>query len=132
MLGCSPSENGPFVRRSLLVLGVYVTVTAAVALGFIAKVIPGPLTIPAALLPIVPAAFFPFVLLDKLRDMDELQRKIQYEAMAFAFAMAALLTLSFGFLQEFANFPDVNWVWVWPVMGFLWMIGIVLDRRRYA
>jgi hypothetical protein len=130
--GCTPSQKRAFVVRWLGALGVYVAVTAAVAFGFVNKLIPGALTIPAALLPIVPAAFFPFIMLDRLRRMDELQRKIQFEAIAFAFTMAALLTLSFGFLQGFANFPDVNWVWVWPVMGLLWVIGVLLGRRRYA
>jgi len=118
--------------RAAVVVAAYAAVTAAVGFAFVYKLVPGPLTIPAALLPIVPAAFFPFLLLDRLRACDELQRKIQFEAMAFAFAMAALLTLSFGFLQFFANFPDVNWVWVWPVMGLMWIIGMVIGRRRYA
>ncbi len=118
--------------RALAVAGAYVAVTGAVTFAFIDKFIPALLTIPAALLPIVPAAFFPFILLDRIRACDELQLKIQFEAIAFAFAMAALLTLSYGFLQGFANFPDVNWVWVWPVMGLMWMIGVLLGRRRYA
>jgi hypothetical protein len=132
MLECSSSENRAFMLRGMVVGAAYIAVTVAVGFAFGYKVIPAALTIPAALLPIVPAAYFPFILLDKLRAMDELQRKIQYEAMVFAFAMAALLTLAFGFLQFFANFPDVNWVWVWPVMGVMWIIGIVLGRRRYA
>lgn len=132
MLECSPSGKRAFVSRALAVLAAYVAVTGLVAFAFVEKVIPAPLMVPAALLPIVPAAFFPFILLDRIRACDELQRKIQYEAMAFAFAMAALLTLSYGFLQVFANFPDVNWVWVWPVMGLMWIIGVLLGRRRYA
>jgi hypothetical protein len=132
MLECSPSGTRAFILRALAVAGAYVAVTSAVAFAFIEKCIPAPLTIPAALLPIVPAAFFPFILLDRIRACDELQRKIQFEAIAFAFAMAALLTLSYGFLQAFANFPDVNWVWVWPVMGLMWAIGVLIGRRRYA
>jgi hypothetical protein len=132
MLECTPSRKRDFMLRGMAVLAVYLALTAAVAFGVIEKMIPGPLTIPAALLPIVPAAFFPFMLLERMRACDELQRKIQFEAMAFAFAITALLTLSFGFLQVFANFPDVNWVWVWPLMAFMWLIGVLLGRRRYA
>jgi hypothetical protein len=132
MLASSSSEKRAFMLRAMAVGAAYVAVIFAVAFAFGYNVIPGPLKIPAALLPIVPAAYFPFILLGKLRAMDELQRKIQYEAMVFAFAMTALLTLAFGFLQFFASVPDVNWVWVWPLMGVMWMAGIVLGRRRYA
>src|SRR5215813_13947709 len=73
-----------------------------------------------ALLPMVPALFFPFAVLNRLREMDELQRKIQLEALAFGFATAAVLTLSYGFLQN-AGLPDLSWVWVWPVMSACWI-----------
>jgi hypothetical protein len=132
MLVCSPSEKRATLLKGAIALAVYAAVTAAVGFAFVANAIPRELTIPAALLPIVPAAFFPFILIERLRGCDELQRKIQLEAMAFAFAMAALLTLSFGFLQLFANFPAINWVWVWPLMGLLWIIGMVIGRRRYS
>jgi len=64
-------------------------------------------------------------------QMDELQRKIQLEAMAFAFALTAVLSLAYGFLELFANFPEVNWVWVWPLLGACQAAGIVMGRRRY-
>jgi hypothetical protein len=128
MLAC---ESPTFMRRALLALGAYGATAVAIGAAFIFKVVPGPLTVPAALLPIIPAAFLPFSLLEKLRAMDELQRRIQFEAMAFAFAATAVISLSIGFLQGFAQVPEINWVWVWPLLGCCQIVGIVLGKRRY-
>ena len=69
--------------------------------------------------------FIPF-----FRELDELQRRIQLEGLAFGFTATAVLTLSYGFLQN-AGLPQVNWVWVWPVMGACWSLGLAIARRRY-
>jgi hypothetical protein len=62
--------------------------------------------------------------------MDELQRRIQLESLAFGFAAAAIATFTYGFLQN-AGLPEVSWVWVWPVMAVCWMVGQLVARRRY-
>jgi hypothetical protein len=129
MLACD--GRAAFLRRTLLLGAGYAATVIAVAAAFAFKLVPPPLTVPVALLPLIPAAFIPFAMLDKLRSMDELQRKIQLEAMAFAFALTAVLSLAYGFLQLFANFPEANWVWVWPLLGAAQVAGIVMGRRRY-
>jgi hypothetical protein len=129
MLACD--ARSALLRRTLLLGAVYCATVIAVAAAFAYKLVPAPLAIPVALLPLVPAAFIPLVMLEKIRAMDELQRKIQLEAMAFAFALTAVLSLAYGFLELFANFPEVNWVWVWPLLGACQAAGIVMGRRRY-
>ena len=54
----------------------------------------------------------------------------QLESLAFGFAGAAALTLTYGFLQN-AGLPEVSWIWVWPVMAVCWIIGSLIARRRY-
>lgn len=83
-----------------------------------------------ALAPMVPGGLVCWVVLRQLRRIDELQRRVQFEAMAFAFAGTALLTLGYGFLQM-VGFPSVPLLVVWPVMGLLWMVGVLLSARRY-
>lgn len=83
-----------------------------------------------ALLPMVPALFVPMAVVSFFREMDELQKKIQLEALAFAFATTAVLTLSYGFLQN-AGLPELSWIWVWPVMAGCWIVGTIGARRRY-
>ena len=84
-----------------------------------------------ALLPVVPGAIVVIVALRFLSRLDELQRKIQGEALAFGFGATAILTFSYGSLQN-VGFPDLSWTWIWPLMALLWLIGLVIATRRYA
>lgn len=83
-----------------------------------------------AVLPMLPVLLIPLFFVQLLRSLDELQRKIQLEALGFAFAASAFLTLTYGFLEN-AGLPDVNWVWVWPIMGGFWVLGVFAARWRY-
>ena len=83
-----------------------------------------------ALLPMLAPPFMAWAVVRQLRRMDELQRRIQLDALALAFMVTALMTLSYGFLEN-AGFPVLNMVWVWPLMGSVWMIGLLMGRFRY-
>lgn len=85
---------------------------------------------PIALLPVLPAIGMVWAFMQFLRKIDELQRRIQLEALGFSFAGTALITFSYGFLQN-VGLPDVSWIFVWPIMGVLWSIGVALAHRRY-
>ena len=86
--------------------------------------------VPLALLPMIPIvlAFLAFV--RYLDRMDELQRRIQMEALSFGFGGTALLTFGYGFLQ-LVGFPQVSWFFVWPIMCVLWIAGRARAERRY-
>ena len=62
--------------------------------------------------------------------MDEMHLRIQFEALGFAFAASALLTFSYGFLEN-VGFPHLSWLMVWPAMGVMGIIGLAVARRRY-
>ena len=83
-----------------------------------------------ALSPILPAAATAWVVLRELRRMDELQRRIQLEALGFSFAGTAILTFSYGFLEGL-GYPRLSMFTVWPLLAALWIVGLVLARRRY-
>ena len=84
-----------------------------------------------ALLPMLPAIWISKYMLQMITEYDELQRKIVYESAAFSLVATTLLTLSYGFLEEFADFPEMNMVWVWPIIGANLIIGKFISRRRY-
>ena len=86
--------------------------------------------VPLALAPMVPVVFVLFAFVRYFGRMDELQRRVQLEALAFAFGGTALLTFGYGFLQ-LVGFPRVSWFFVWPIMGVLWMAGKARADRRY-
>ena len=83
-----------------------------------------------ALSPMLAAVVMPWVILRELRRMDELQMRIQLEALGFSFAGTAILTFSYGFLEGL-GYPRLSMFSVWPVMAVLWIVGLVLARRRY-
>ena len=87
--------------------------------------------IPLALTPIVPALFTARSMVRMFSSGDELQIRIQFESLAFAFVGTVLLTLTLGFLQALAGIPTPNWVWIWPLMGTLFIIGKVVAKRKY-
>lgn len=83
-----------------------------------------------ALSPMLPAVAMAWVVLRELRRMDELQRRIQLEALGFSFAGTAILTFSYGFLEGL-GYPRLSMFAVWPILAGLWVVGLVLARRRY-
>jgi hypothetical protein len=70
------------------------------------------------------------IVLRELRRMDELQRRIQLEALAFSFAGTAIVSFSYGFLEGL-GYPRLSMFTVWPLLAVLWVAGLVLARRRY-
>jgi hypothetical protein len=83
-----------------------------------------------ALSPMVPAAAMAWIVLRELRRMDELQRRIQLEALGFSFAGTAILTFSYGFLEGL-GYPRLSMFTVWPILAVLWAVGLAVARRRY-
>jgi hypothetical protein len=86
---------------------------------------------PVALAPMLPAVAVLVAVVRQLGRIDELQRRIQFEALAFAFGGTALVTFSYGFLEN-VGYPHLTWFAVWPVMATLWLVGLAVARRRYA
>jgi hypothetical protein len=83
-----------------------------------------------AVLPVLPALWIPVAAIRLFRAIDELQKQIQLEALAFGFIGTAVLTITYGFLQN-AGLPELSWIWVWPVMAICWIVGGLAARRRY-
>ena len=86
--------------------------------------------VPLALTPVIPIIFAMIAYMRFMRRIDEMQRRIQFEALAFGFASAGIITFSYGFLEN-VGFPHISWLWVWPLMMALWGIGGAIAARRY-
>ncbi len=86
--------------------------------------------IPLALAPVIPAVFGLLAFIRFMSRMDELQRRIQFEALAFGFGCAGILTFSYGFLEN-VGFPHLSWVLIFPLMIALWGIGAAFTSRKY-
>lgn len=83
-----------------------------------------------AFLPILPSAFALWAFLRFFRGLDELQRRIQLEAVAFSFLATCFITLTWAFQQN-AGLPRFDVSWVAPLLILLWGVGLGIARRRY-
>ena len=86
--------------------------------------------IPLALAPVIPAVFAMIAYMRFIGRIDELQRRIQFEGLAFGFGGAGILTFSYGFLEN-VGFPHISWLFVFPLMIALWGIGVTVASWRY-
>src|ERR1035438_10840516 len=89
-----------------------------------------PLAYCIAFLPIIPSAFAMWGFLRFFRGLDELQRRIQMEAVAFSFLATCLITLTWAFQQN-AGLPRFDVSWVAPLLVLLWGLGVGIAKRRY-
>jgi peptidoglycan/LPS O-acetylase OafA/YrhL len=83
-----------------------------------------------AFLPIIPSAFAMWAFVRFFRGLDELQRRIQFEAVAFSFLATCLITLTWAFQQN-AGLPRFDVSFVAPLLILLWSVGLAIAKRRY-
>ena len=119
----------PYRKDFLIALGLYALVLV-LSISAISRFHLGWWRIPVAIVPVLPCLLVMRAMLAFFSRCDELQIRIHLQSLAFAFAGTAVLTLTYGFLQN-VGFPDINWVWVWPLMGSLWLIGQLIAKRKY-
>jgi hypothetical protein len=84
----------------------------------------------AALVPLLAIVLFVVSVGTAIVSLDELQRRIQTEAIAIGFAGTAIFCLSYGLLG-LAGVPTLNWGLIVPVMTFMWLIGKLWTLWRY-
>ncbi len=84
-----------------------------------------------ALLPVIPVLFLVSGFVRYLSEIDELQQRIQLQAIGFAAGTTGLLTFAYGFL-ELVGFPRFSLFFVFPMMVMLWGIGLSYFSRRYG
>jgi hypothetical protein len=122
----------PFViiRRILLAAGFCILVGMGYAL-LVDKGWTGTRAVVAALLPIAAWAFLVVTLGMAIASLDELQRRIQTEAIAIGFAGTAIVCGGYGLLGLAGILPAINWGLVVFVMVLMWFVGKMWTLWRY-
>lgn len=82
------------------------------------------------LIPVIPTIFVVISILRGLRESDELQQRIQLQAVTFSAITTGLITFSYGFLENI-GFPPFPTIWVLPIMFFLWGISLSYFWKKY-
>ena len=95
---------------------------------------PLPLRALVAVLPVLPLALMMRAALRYLREIDELQRRIETEAIGIASLLVALLYFAGGLLQK-AKVVDLDagmaMIWVFPLLCAAYGIAKMILTRRY-
>lgn len=93
-----------------------------------------PLRALIAVAPALPISFVMYAFLRYLRTVDEMQRRIEMEAVGVAALVVSQAYLAGGFLQlgkVIAIPAGVAMIWVFPLMCFSYGVGKFLALRRY-
>ena len=95
---------------------------------------PAWLRVVAALAPAPIAGFALLAIIRGARELDELEQRIQLEALAFGFVLAVLLLMTLGLLELAVTLNRDDWSYrhVWAILPTLYFLGLVIARRRYS
>ena len=88
----------------------------------------------AALAPTPIAGVALLAIIRGARELDELEQRIQLEALAFAFVIAVLLLMTLGLMELAVTLNRDDWSYrhVWAMLPTLYFLGVVIARRRYS
>jgi hypothetical protein len=83
-----------------------------------------------ALLPMVPGVFIALGVFRAVAQLDELERRIIFEAVAFSFTLTFLLLLSLSLINLVAG-PQLRVVYIPLIMAILLGVGKLWGNWRY-
>lgn len=122
-----------YTREVMLAMGGYV-VLLVLSILLLKRVEDGLLRALIALLPVPPMMLVLRAMIRYIRDADELQQRIELEAVSFATAFISLVYLTGGFLQsaKVIDVPsNVAMIWVFPLVCLSYGLAKAVVARRY-
>jgi hypothetical protein len=116
----------PAMLGYVIVLPISITPLLRVELSTVGKVV-------VALLPVVPMVFVVRAMLRHMLRQDELQQRIELQAVAITCAVIGMASFSLGFLQNVRVLPSPPWLMLWVLPLTIGVYGVVrfLLARRY-
>jgi hypothetical protein len=118
-----------YLRRFWVAIAIYV-ILVIVTSSVLDSLEDGTLRVVVSLLPMIPIVFGMWAFMQFIRQIDELQRRIHFEAFAFSLGCTGLITFTVGFLGN-AGIPQFGLIWVFPMIIAFWGIGVAIAGRRY-
>ena len=115
--------------RGLLWASVYL-----LSRGLLELTIPSaPLRVAIALLPTPFFIYYLWTWMKGVSEMDELQRRIELEALGFAFPAAIVFLMTIGLLDLAITLSPDDWSLhhVWLMLPLLYYVGLFRAKRRY-
>jgi hypothetical protein len=125
----SRNSSRPLITGVLWLITFFVARVALEAPG-----IPPALRIAAALTPLPFFAAFLVLFIRELRAADELERRIQGEALAIAYPLVLVLLMTLALMERAVGlkFEDWSYMHVWIYVPIFYLLGLMIARRRYT
>lgn len=111
-------------------MGFYIVLLIASILIITNVGLPKAAQVIVTLIPVIPTIFVVIAVMRALRDSDELQQRIQLQAVTFSAIVTGLITFSYGFLENI-GFPHLPSLFIFPLMIALWGIGAGIFAGKY-
>lgn len=130
----SPRLRRRYTRELMVSMTVYMLVLFA-SLWLLKRADATALRAVIALAPVLPIGFAMRAMVRYIRDTDEMQRRIELEAVSIATLFVSMLYMAAGFLQS-ARVIDIPanfaMVWLFPFVCFSYGIAKAIVSRRYG
>lgn len=127
--GSRIKQRAKLIRPLLVPLVLYLGLLT-VAVIWAPKMETSPWRFVVALLPIIPGLFLALGVVRMTGKIDEMERRIVLEAVAFSFTLTLILLLSFALLGM-VGVPQPSNTWVVFIMAMLLIIGKFWGNWRY-
>lgn len=128
-----PALRRRYSREMMVAMGTYV-VLLVLSIALLKRVEGTALRACIALLPVPSIAMTLRAMIRYIRDVDELQQRIELQAVSFAAAFVSLLYLTGGLLQA-ARVLDIPasaaMIWVFPMVCLAYGLAKIVVSRRY-
>jgi hypothetical protein len=129
----SPALTRRYLRALMASMGAYVLVLAG-SIWLLKRVDPPLLRAAVALAPVLPIGFAVRAMVRYMRGLDEMQQRIELEAVGVASVLVSMLYMTGGLLQSARLVHvagDVAMIWVFPLMCAVYGIAKAFVARRY-
>ena len=83
------------------------------------------------ILPMVPMAYAVIISFQSVINMDEMMRRIHMEAIVFSTFFTGFTTFSWSLMSN-AGLPDLNAIWVFPMLILSYVFGLIWRKRVYS
>ena len=120
--------------KSLLLAAILfvLTVFVSMAVGEMPQ-LPAAIRVPIALIPAVIFAYLVYQRRRLLDTEDELEQRIQLEALSIAYPLTFLLLVVLGQLERAMTLNPEDWDYghIWPFVFIFYLVGLAIARKRY-
>lgn len=129
----TPALRRRYMRALLGAMAAYVAVLFA-SMWLLNRVDAAPLRVAIALAPVLPIGFAVRAMVHFIRDLDEMQQRIELESIGIATVTVSMLYMTGGLLQQaqLVQVPGgVAMIWVFPLVCFTYGLAKAFVARRY-